>query len=99
MHVHASFFPNCVKIQENVYLIVDNFRLGSISKYRIDGRKINTIWTFSNDQPIIRFYWYPGEPADNVNSIGLRVGYSGEWDDIKPSILHGCICEKDIKFN
>ncbi|XP_034303606.2 uncharacterized protein [Magallana gigas] len=71
----------------------------SIFKYRIDGKKNNTVWTFSNNQPIKRFYWYPGEPANNISSIGLRVGYGGKWDDVQPSVLHGCICEKDIKFN
>lgn len=63
---------------------------------------MNTIWTFSNDQPITRCYWYPGEPDlanIHVPSIGLQVGYGGKWDDISPTNAHGCICEKDINFN
>lgn len=45
-----------------------------------------------------QFYWYPGEPAGGGTSIGLKVGHNGKWDDISPSVLHGCICEKDIKI-
>lgn len=76
-----------------------SFVLGSISKYRIDGKKMNTVWTFSNDQLITRCYWYPGEPNANLASIGLNVGYGGQWDGINPTFAHGCICEKDINFN
>ncbi|XP_052674860.1 uncharacterized protein LOC128156671 [Crassostrea angulata] len=74
----------------------------SVSKYRIDGKYNGTNWTFSNDQAITQFYWYPGEPSreqSSSRSVGLRVAYSGKWDDIRPSGSHGCICEKDIKFN
>lgn len=60
---------------------------------------MNTIWTFSNDQPITRWYWHPGEPDEKFTSIGLKVGYGGQWDDISPTVPHGCICEKDINFN
>eukprot|EP00105_Crassostrea_gigas_P003218 XP_011415999.1 PREDICTED: uncharacterized protein LOC105319959 [Crassostrea gigas] len=72
--------------------------LNSISKYRIDGKKINDIWRFSNEKLVKQFYWYPGEPVGGGTSIGLRVGHNGKWDDIGSSKLHGCICEKDIKI-
>lgn len=70
----------------------------SVTKYRIDGQNINGIWRFSNEKFMKQFYWYPGEPGGVGTSIGLRVGHNGKWDDIRPSIRHGCICEKDIKI-
>ncbi|XP_061188286.1 uncharacterized protein LOC133196409 [Saccostrea echinata] len=79
-------------------LLVESLNLqatDSVSKYRIDGEKQpNGVWTFSDGREILTFYWYPSEPKENHKSIGLRVTYKGQWDDISDTWPHGFICER-----
>ena len=81
-------------------MMFDSFFPASINKYRIDGILSGGVWKFSDDTPIKDVYWYPGQPAGDGISIGLKVGQRGKWDDSSHGIKHGTICEKELlRFN